>query len=85
MEEKKFPIYKFYANWDQDDFENNCTDYYIMYKENPSASQLEDELQQFKLRTLAKHKGVIFHNIEYEFVEEESWCLGWFNHFTYSQ
>ena len=85
MEEQKFPIYKFYANWDQDDYENNFTDYYIMYKENPTAEQLEYELKQFKLRTLAKHNGVIFKNIEYEFVEEESWCLGWFNHYTYNE
>lgn len=41
MEEKKYPIYKFCASWDQDDFKNNCTDYFIMYKENPSAEQLE--------------------------------------------
>jgi len=85
MLEKKFPIYKFYATWDQDDFENNCTGYSIMYKENPSANKLEEELQQFKLGILAKHNGVIFKNIAYEFVEEESWCLGWFNHYTYNQ
>lgn len=85
MEEKKYPIYKFYAKWDQDDYKNNFTDYYIMYKENPSASQLEDELKELKLRTLAKHKNVIFKNIEYEFAEEESWCIGWFNHYTYNE
>jgi len=85
MEENKYPIYKFYATWDQDDFENNGTGYSIMYKENPSAEQLENELQQFKLGILAKHNGVIFKNVGYEFYEDESWCLGWFNHYTYNQ
>jgi len=85
MEEKKFPIYKFYASWDQDDFENNFTDYSIMYKENPSAEQLEEELKLFKLDILAKHNRVIFKNAEYEFVEEETWCLKWFNHYTLNQ
>jgi len=85
MEEKKFPIYKFYANWDQDDYRNNGTGFSIMYKENPSADQLEEQLKQFKLEILAKHNGVIFKNIEYEFVEEETWCLKWFNHYTFNQ
>jgi len=85
MIEKKYSIYKFYANWDQDDFENNCTGYSIMYKENPSAERLENELKEFKLRILSKHNGVIFKNAEYEFVEEESWCLGWFNHYTFNE
>ena len=85
MEEKKFPIYKFYANWDQDDFENNSTGYSIMYKEYPSPDQLEEELKLFKYGILAKHKNVIFKMAEYEFVEEESWCSGWFSHYTYNQ
>jgi len=85
MLENKFPIYKFYATWNQDDYQNNFTDYFIMYKENQSAEQLEEELKQFKLRTLTKHNGVIFKNIEYEFVEEESWCLRWFNHYTFNE
>ena len=85
MEENKFPIYKFYATWDQDDFENNGTGYSIMYKENPSAEQLESELQEFKFGILAKHNGVVFKNAEYKFVEEESWCLTWFSHYTYNQ
>jgi len=85
MQEKKFPIYKFYATWDQDGFENNCSDYYIMYKENSSASQLEEELQLFKLGILSRHNDVVFRSIEYEFVEEESWCLGWFNHYTFNE
>jgi len=85
MLERKFPIYKFYATWDQDDFENNGTGYSIMYKENPSAEQLDEELQQFKLGILAKHSGVIFKNVGYEFVEDETWCCNWFNHYTYNQ
>ena len=85
MGENKYPIYKFYASWDQDDYENNGTGYSIMYKENPSPSQLEDELKQFKLGILSKHTGVIFKQAEYEFVEEETWCSGWFSHYTYNQ
>ena len=85
MEEKKYPIYKFYASWDQDDCKNNGTGYSIMYKENPSPNQLEEELKQFKYKILAKHKNVIFKMAEYEFVEEESWCSGWFSHYTYNQ
>ena len=85
MEEKKFPIYKFYASWDQDDYKNNCTGYSIMYKENPTAGQLESELEQFKYGILAKHSGVIFKVAEYRFVEDESWCSGWFSHYTYNE
>jgi len=85
MEKKKYPIYKFNATWDQDDFRNNGTEYFIMYKENPTAKQLEEELLQFKLGILTRHNRVIFKNAEYEFVEEESWCLGWFNHYTYNE
>ena len=85
MTENKYPIYKFYANWDQDDYKNNCTGYSIMYKENPSAGQLEDELKQFKLTILSRHSGVIFKIAEYEFVEEEVWCSSWFSHYTFNQ
>ena len=85
MQEIKFQIYKFYATWDQDNFENNGTGYSIMYKENPTVEQLENELQEFKLGILSRHNGVIFKNAEYEFVEDESWCCNWFNHYTYNQ
>jgi len=85
MLENKFPIYKFYANWDQDDFKNNVSDYFIMYRENPSVSKLEEELEKFKLGILSRHNDVIFKNIEYEFIEDETWCLGWFNHYTFNE
>ena len=56
-----------------------------MYRENPSVSKLEEELEKFKLGILSRHNEVIFRNAEYEFVEEESWCLGWFNHYTFNE
>jgi hypothetical protein len=89
MEEKKYPIYRFSASWNQIDFQNNFTSYYHMYKEEPTEEQLNEELNNWKNQLEKKHKEegkhiTEWHNMKYEYKEHESWCIGWSNHYTYN-
>jgi hypothetical protein len=55
MEEKKFPIYQFWATWDQDNYTNNGSGYTVMYKEEPTKEFLDSELAKYKERLETKH------------------------------
>jgi len=90
MEDKKFPIYKFFATWDQDNYENNGSSFYKMYKEEPTVEQLENDLNNYKLNIInkqneEKHPVTDWKEIAYKYIEHESWVLHWFNHMTYNQ
>jgi len=90
MEEKKFPIYEFYARWNQDNYENNGSEFRKMYKNEPSHEQLEEDLQRYKNNIEKKqieegHPVTKWLELGYKYIEHETWCLGWFNHMTYNQ
>jgi hypothetical protein len=85
MEEKKFPIYKFKASWNQDNFNNNGTGYSVMYKEEPTQEQLDNDLASLKKHIEEKYHVTEWLELRYEFYEYESWCLTWFSHYTYNQ
>jgi len=93
--EKVYPIYKFHAKWNQDDYEGNSTGANIMYREEPTPVQLAKDLTKWWKEVLnAKRKGADktpiadknphLLELKVEFYELESWCIGWFNHHTFS-
>jgi hypothetical protein len=84
MEEQKYPIYKFWAKWDQDNYENNFTGFNKMYRATPTAEELENDFNLFK-ESIEKN-CVLLRWIEsgYKYVEDESWVLKWFSHLTYN-
>jgi hypothetical protein len=89
MEEKIYPIYRFSASWNQIGYDKNFSSYYHMYKEEPTEQQLKEELNKWKENLEKKHKDEGINVTEwlsskYEYKEHESWCIGWFNHYTYN-
>ena len=89
-EEKKYPIYRFTAEWDQDNYEHNGTGFSKMYQEKPTEEQLHIELENFKIKLENEQIGfghpiIKWHNIEYSFIENEVWALIWFYHMTYNK
>ena len=84
MEEKSYSIYYFWVHWDQDDFKNNSTSDYIMFKEEPTEDQLTEHLEIYK-KQIEDRKGVVkWLDAGYKYVEHETWCLKWFYHSTYN-
>ena len=85
MDEKKYPVYRFTAVWDQDDYQDNATGTNQMFKERPSEEELSLKLEEFKANIIKKRPSAIFKKIEYKYVEDETWMLKWFCHFTYNK
>lgn len=90
MQEKKFPIYHFSLQWNQVDFPKNFVSWHTMFKEKPTEDKLNDILNNEKERRINKHieEGrpiVEWLDCEWKYVEDESWCLQWFNHYTYNK
>jgi len=90
MEEKKFPIYKFTARWNQDDYQNNSTSLNAMYKENPTEEKLNSDLKEFKNHIIQKQiknnqPVTEWLELKYKYIEDEIWMLNWFSHMTYNQ
>ncbi len=88
MEEKKFPIYKYWATWKQDDLDyNNGFSSSIMFKEYKTEDELNKLLQEIIQKNAYEKytdKNPVLIDSGIEFKEEESWCLRWFNHYTYN-
>ena len=89
MEEKRFPIYRFWANWTQDNIDyKNGFSARVMYKEHQSDAELRVILEKMISGALEKDsvKGQNPKMVDsgFEFIEEESWCLRWFNHYTFN-
>jgi hypothetical protein len=91
MEEKRYPIYLFEASWDQDDYAGNGTSEKKMFKEDLGL----EATNKFALTTwwpglaLAdRPSGPIYKknpvNVEVKvtYLGEETWCMGWFSHYT---
>jgi hypothetical protein len=85
MEEKKFPIYRFSAHWDQDNYENNSTSYREMYGENPAQEKLDSDLALFKSSIERKNNVIRWIDCKVEYVEDEVWVLKWFCHLTLNE
>jgi hypothetical protein len=82
MEEKKYPIYRFSAIWNQKDYENNSTGCCQMFETKPTNEELELKLDEFKQNIMKKHPDAIFKICKCKYIEDETWVLQWFNHFT---
>ena len=82
MEEKKYPIYRFEAVWDQSDFENNSTSCDSMFETKLSNSELESKSDEFKQNIIKKHPDAKFKSCDCKYIEDETWVLKWFCHFT---
>lgn len=80
MEEKKFPIYRFSARWDQVGFESNSTGDRKMYKTNPTQEELDADLALFKSSIEKKDNVIRWIDCKVEYVEDEVWVLRWFCH-----
>ena len=82
MEEKKYPIYRFSAVWDQEDYKNNSTGSCRMFESKLSDEELKEKLEEFKQNIITKHPDALFKSCECKYIEDETWVLQWFNHFT---
>lgn len=87
MEEKKFPIYLIDLHWNQEGYENNFTSWYDMFAEPLTEEQTFNLLKSRKeyMVTHYKEKGtpiLEFLSEKCDFVENESWTLTWFSHYT---
>jgi len=92
--EKKYPIYKIQAWWNQDDYQNNSIGFNKMYREDPEINQarqdtiewwedfIRTENPRTKVILLSKNPQLI--RLECVFYEWETWCITWFSHYTYN-
>ena len=85
MEEKKYPIYRFSATWNQSDYKNNGTSCRQMYKEKLSDEEMNEKLEEFKTNVTKDKEEVEFLASTVEYVEDETWVGKWFCHFTFNQ
>ena len=85
MEEKKYPIYRFSATWNQSDYKNNGTSCRQMYKEKLTKEELNSKLEEFKKGIINRHENVEFLNATINYIEDETWVGKWFCHFTFNQ
>lgn len=85
MEEKKYPIYRFSATWNQSGFKNNGSSSCQMYENKLTDDELSTKLEEFKNNIISKHEEVEILNSNIEYVEDEAWVLKWFCHFTFNQ
>ena len=80
MNEKKYPIYIITSKWGKDSTSTN-----IMFKHRLSEIEKKNLINKFNkgLREKNSIKGDI--TTEVKFLEYETWCLVWFNHYTYNE
>lgn len=96
IEEKRYPIYQVDWRWDQSDYENNSSGYTIMKREPVDVEVLTREaITRWKKYVKTKNKRMdkqiplkdkhpILLEVRVRFLEVESWCCGWFSHYTYN-
>lgn len=79
MEEKKYPIYKVSSKWG-----NDGTSVSIMFKHHLSHIQKKLLISDFE-KGLRQKNDISSHiTTTVRFLEFESWCLNWFNHYTFN-
>ena len=85
MLEKKYPIYRFSATWNQSDYKNNGTSCRQMYKEKLSDEEMNEKLEEFKTNVTKDKEEVEFISSTVEYIEDETWVGKCFCHFTFNQ
>ena len=85
MLEKKYPIYRFSAVWNQSDYQKNGSSCRQMYKEKLSDEEMNEKLEEFKTNVTKDKKEVEFLVSTVEYLEDETWVSKWFCHFTFNQ
>lgn len=83
--EKKYPIYRFSAVWNQSDYQKNSSSCRQMYKEKLSDEDMNEKLEEFKTNVTKDKEEVEFLVSTVEYVEDETWVGKWFCHFTFNQ
>lgn len=94
--EHKYAIYRIEAKWDEHGYNGNRTGLSVMYKEDIGIEAFKKyalEWWEEYIRLPAKailHEHPLItrhpHNLKLEakFIEHETWCQGWFSHYTYN-
>ena len=77
--EKDYPIYYTAFQYKEGGIKNSCS-LYKMYKDDPGISKVRGELFDW----LDKKDVELIGDIVCKYVEHETWCLSWFNHYTYN-
>ena len=94
MEDKKYPIYTIGARWNQDDCEENFASFDIMYREKQLTEVLLKEALKWWDDITSKKpfsgegmpikmKNPQLIELKISFKECETWCLTWFQHWTF--
>ena len=89
MEELKYPIYFTGASWEQEGLDhNNGTGFYKMYKVDPGIAAVRQEAISWWENLVAsdkyKDKNCNLIRLDCRYVEHETWCIHWFNHYTFN-
>jgi len=84
-EEKQYPIYRFWASWNQKDYKNNGTGFTKMYEVEPTQLELEEDMKKFQDGIISDHEEVEWLDTGFKFVEFETWCSKWFSHMTFNK
>lgn len=85
MLEKKYPIYRFSAVWNQSDYKKNSSSCYQMYKEKLTQDEMDEKLEEFKTNVTKDKTEVEFISSTVEYLEDETWVGKWFCHFTFNK
>lgn len=89
MKELKYPIYFIGASWKQDRVDyNNGTGFSKMYKVDPGITAMRqtaiDWFSHLMEKPKYKNKNCELIRLDCNFVENETWCCQWFNHYTFN-
>jgi len=79
MNEKKYPIYTITSRWGKDFTATN-----IMFKHHLSVIEKKLLISDFEKGLRKKNSIEEDITTEVKFLEFESWCITWFNHYTYN-
>lgn len=84
-----YPIYRFfikfkYKNFKDEEWKNNSLLHSIMFKESKTNDELDIVAGDIINGLNDKYKFVHpLQSYEYKLLRYETWCLGWFDHYTY--
>lgn len=66
---------------------HNSTSFSRMYKEDPGldgvVKEAEEWWEKFSRNEKHKDKNLSAQQIDVKFLRNETWCIGWFNHYTF--
>lgn len=84
-----YPIYRFlikfkYKNSSDEEWKDNSICHSIMYKESKTNDELDVIVGDIVNSLSDKYKFIHpFQSYEYKLLRYETWCLGWFDHYTF--